>query len=452
VDEDDGQILGRGAGGIAIQLLTALGGAANPRVRKALIGWAITQEVYVTQKAMRLSRLGKRVYSVAVPGDDALYSDVHRWVVDHLAADKRRALVVRSTKATDLKYLFSATDDGGHKKDPPKIRLFYDGTRQQTVEIDGHRVIVSVERPDGYRGGQGPNERSTDNGLVQRERIVFTCYDGAARDAVLQFLHDLTDQAAARLPRFFIASHWGGWVNRDEIPPRPLDSVVLRAGQKELIVADMEKFLHGEQSYTHWGMPYHRGYLFHGMPGTGKTSIASALANHLGLDVYYIALGAVDNDGTLAELLQGVEPRSVLLLEDIDIVHGAKTRDDAEKKGVSLAGLLNALDGFITPHGLITIMTTNNRAILDTALVRPGRVDVDQHIPCLDREQLDRLLVQFLGTTSDILPNVDLVLDMGITPAEIMGVLKERMDESVTARARALRDFFSELSYETETL
>lgn len=451
MDEDDGQILGRGAGGLALQLLSALGGATNPRVRKALIGWAMTQEVYGTQKAIRQSRLQKRVYSVAVPGDDALYPDVHRWVVDHLAADKRRALVVRSTKATDLKYLYEA-EGGTRRKDPPKIRLFYDGTRQQVVDIDGHRVIVSVERPDGFRGGQGPNERSTDAGLIQRERIVFTCYDGAARDSVLTFLSQLTDQAAARLPRFFIASHWGGWTNRDEIPARPLDSVVLRAGQKELIVADMEQFLHAEKTYNHWGMPYHRGYLFHGAPGTGKTSIASALANHLGLDVYYVALGAVDNDGTLAELLQGVEPRSVLLLEDIDIVHGAKSRDDGDKKGVSLAGLLNALDGFVTPHGLITIMTTNNRSILDPALVRPGRVDVDEHIPCLDHDQLDRLLVQFLGVTADVLPHVDSVLEMGVTPAEIIGVLKEHMDETVVDRTLALQDFFRAVSYETDAL
>jgi chaperone BCS1 len=48
---------------------------------------------------------------------------------------------------------------------------------------------------------------------------------------------------------------------------------------------------------------------------------------------------------------------------------------DGEPGAPTLAGLLNALDGVNTPHGLITIINTNYFEKLDPALVRPGRVD-----------------------------------------------------------------------------
>jgi chaperone BCS1 len=53
--------------------------------------------------------------------------------------------------------------------------------------------------------------------------------------------------------------------------------------------------------------------------------------------------------------------------------------------------MLNALDGVWTPHGLITMMTTNNRDALDPALLRAGRIDVDEELSLLDEEQAARL-------------------------------------------------------------
>lgn len=51
---------------------------------------------------------------------------------------------------------------------------------------------------------------------------------------------------------------------------RPLESVLLEDGIKEKVIEDIEEFLKNAKWYRDMGIPYRRGYLFHGYPGSGK--------------------------------------------------------------------------------------------------------------------------------------------------------------------------------------
>ena len=53
--------------------------------------------------------------------------------------------------------------------------------------------------------------------------------------------------------------------------PRSLESVILKPGEKENLIQDVEKFKTSKKRYCELGVPYHRGYLLYGPPGTGKT-------------------------------------------------------------------------------------------------------------------------------------------------------------------------------------
>ncbi len=56
------------------------------------------------------------------------------------------------------------------------------------------------------------------------------------------------------------------------IKKRPLNSVVLDRGISENLLNDVREFIDSAQWYTERGVPYRRGYLLHGPPGSGKSS------------------------------------------------------------------------------------------------------------------------------------------------------------------------------------
>ena len=198
-------------------------------------------------------------------------------------------------------------------------------------------------------------------------------------------------------------------------------TVVLDPKQKLQVLADMNEYLSPltPRWYANRGIPLRRGYLFYGPPGTGKTSLSFALAGVFGLDIFVISL----LDPTLTEedlsgLFNSLPRRCVVLLEDIDtaglrrpveeaeekkkkedeegkddkkkekkeekkdevtvadLARALKKEGDADKKGISLSGLLNAIDGVASHEGRVLIMTTNKPESLDEALIRPGRVDL----------------------------------------------------------------------------
>ncbi|PUU77938.1 BCS1 N terminal-domain-containing protein [Tuber borchii] len=130
------------------------------------------------------------------------------------------------------------------------------------------------------------------------------------------------------------------WVRCLARPSRPLSTVVLEQKQKEMFVDDIKDYLEPDTQkwYSDRGIPYRRGYLLHGPPGTGKSSLSFAAAGLLGLKIY-------------------------------DTSTEVDTR-------VSLSGLLNVIDGVASPEGRVLILTTNHPEKLDAALIRPGRVDM----------------------------------------------------------------------------
>lgn len=422
------------SGSGALALLQAVGEHGGKRMRRALTAVALAQTARRGVNTWTAKSRMDHQFTISVPGDDALYGAVHAWVLDQLPATRRRAMTARTTRADSDR----AAPIGG-TVEPRRVRLFFDGTRAQSVTIDGHLVRVEVERPQW--AGSGDIEKDERSWRAAMERVILTASSAAGRDAVLAWLEQIAAEQTKRRPRVRIAGKWGGWNYRSDVPARPLHSVVLRDGQRETLLADMTRFLAAEADYTRWGMPYHRGYLFHGVPGTGKTSTASALAAALGLDLYFISIGSLDNDQSLLECLNGVEARSMLLLEDIDVVHGAKSRDDTAG-GVTLAGLLNALDGVPTPHGLLTVMTTNDRNVIDPAMLRPGRVDVEMEMLPLDDKQLAAMCLEMLGPMVRLqLPKLG-ARRSALTPADVVGVFKDHMGDPQEA-ADALAQFLS---------
>ena len=220
------------------------------------------------------------------------------------------------------------------------------------------------------------------------------------------FLHRFVDDVVrCHLQRLGVQSYLftynDGWDWMQGYAPRSLDSVIFEPGEKEHLVEDVERFRKSRQRYQLLGIPYHRGYLFYGPPGTGKTSIVSALTAHFSLSLYSLDL-ANFTDRTLVNAVNEVPANSVLLFEDIDCAKSSKAREisnaqadrkqepNANANGVTLSVLLNVLDGFHAPTGVLFMMTTNRIEVLDEALLRPGRIDYKLYLrKATDRQKVE---------------------------------------------------------------
>jgi len=214
-------------------------------------------------------------------------------------------------------------------------------------------------------------------------------------------------------------------------PKRPLRSIVLDPGIKNLLIDDARDFLESKSWYTERGIPFRRGYLLYGAPGSGKTSMIHSMAGELGLDVYVISLSRVGLDDTsLNEIISELPEKCIALMEDIDAAFQhtvnrepftssePSTNDSSSSSPpppnqggppptssgsrVSLSGLLNALDGVGAQEGRILYATTNKYSALDPALCRPGRMDVHVEFKLASKYQAQELFRAFYLPSDDV--------------------------------------------------
>jgi chaperone BCS1 len=213
-----------------------------------------------------------------------------------------------------------------------------------------------------------------------------------------------------------------GWRVAARKEPRPLSTIILKDGQMDRIVNDMRWFMRNQQYYRHRGIPYHRGYLLEGPPGTGKTSIIAALAHALNRPVAILNLSSVSSDESLFNAVNYAPKGAIIAIEDVDAASGAVEIRNSETKvlskgktSITLAGLLNVLDGSLTPDGTIFVMTTNHPELIDPALIRPGRCDLREVFGYMDEIQQKRMSGLFYDTPISVKAMV--------SPAQMQGIL-----------------------------
>ena len=181
---------------------------------------------------------------------------------------------------------------------------------------------------------------------------------------------------------------------------RTFETIYLPKGLKDELIEDIETFLEPETKlkYQKIGRKYKRISCLEGLPGSGKTSLITALASYIGYDIAMItpSVGSKFTDLTFKCLLRNLPNKTILVFEDMDALFNQSRNDEANKHAHTFSGLLNGLDGIGTPSGLICFITTNNFNSFDPALKRRGRIDKVYHFDYMTKEQLYDMFKNFM--------------------------------------------------------
>ena len=315
---------------------------------------------------------------------DPAFDWVDQWLCEHHYAQRHARWLTVRTQPVDYKQR-QANPSGDNR---PRI-LFSPAPGKHFLFYRGRLVSVERHRPD-------PNQ-STLAAASVRESFSITIYSRDRRVAQ-QLLEDARDVAMplSRERLSIYRPSYSSWTEQMQRLPRPADSVILREGQMDDLIEDARTFLTRREWYLERGLPYRRGYLLHGPPGTGKSSTVLAIASELGMDLALLSLTSASlDDNELGELLSSVPANAIVLIEDIDCAFIKREQTGDKLSRLTFSGLLNALDGVAAGEGRLLFATTNHPERLDPALVRPGRIDRRDEIGNATREQAKKVFERF---------------------------------------------------------
>ena len=155
---------------------------------------------------------------------------------------------------------------------------------------------------------------------------------------------------------------------------------------KEKLLKDVKLFLQSRDLYQQNGLPFRRGYLFHGKDGSGKMSMALSLAAKLNYRVCSMDLTEKDlTVSCLKQRLRLIPNQCLVLIENLDALSssqkGKKNKMDSSgeedfegsKDRISTTAFCTAIESFEAETSPILIMTSKDRDNIDTKILHPGR-------------------------------------------------------------------------------
>jgi len=220
------------------------------------------------------------------------------------------------------------------------------------------------------------------------------------------------------------------------------------AGSPEIFQECVEvvSYLKNSTIYEKAGAEIPKGILLEGLPGTGKTLLAKAIASEA--EASFISIAASE----FVEIFVGMGASKIrnlfntarenkpciIFIDEIDAVgrqRGAGVNMANDEREQTLNQLLAEMDGFANNEGILVLAATNRRDVLDAALLRPGRFDRIINVPLPDIES--RVKILKVHTKNKILANsVNLNLIAELTSGFSGAQLKNLMNEAAILSAR----------------
>lgn len=331
------------------------------------------------------------VLTVDVADHDVAFYWVQKWLAQH-EYSKRSILLTVSTRVRP------AGDNDRYHPDDDDVLSRRDKRGRKIVDIffspaPGYHILRFKNRWILLHRERRETEGGKNSELAFRETFTLQTI---SRDRTL--MTDLLKEAQniAFPPEeknvSIMRERYSGWTIAQKRLPRSIESVILDEDITRDILEDIETFLNSAAWYKEHGIPYQRGYLLHGPTGNGKTSLVLAMASMYGRDIYISRASATTDDAFQGSMME-VPEHAVVLIEDVDCIFNKREKETDDF--LSFSGFINAIDGVAASDGRILFMTTNHPEKLDSALIRPGRIDRKFHLSDATHSQAERFFLRF---------------------------------------------------------
>jgi transitional endoplasmic reticulum ATPase len=182
--------------------------------------------------------------------------------------------------------------------------------------------------------------------------------------------------------------------------PRARNDDIEKVDWNDLIISQDTKaelssvinLLKNPKSAQQYGIALPKGILFNGAPGTGKTTIARAVATQAGLNFFVLRANEIvskwvgESEKNLTKLFEAAAKSapSVIFIDEIDSLGKKRSQSGAGHSDNLLNHLLQLIDGVLKSDGVYVIGATNRAELVDEALRRAGRLNRVIEIPLPD--------------------------------------------------------------------
>lgn len=277
-----------------------------------------------------------------------------------------------------------------------------------TIDIEDLIIKALAEWNKG-KGGQSSGNRYH----VRRVQ-------GRRRDAGYMNDHSPSGAISNRVPEpsSIEGERYIGWSKDDigqPVSKAPMESLSLPEDVQDS-VGEFKRWKESESWFKSRKVPWRRGWLLHGPPGTGKTSLVRALAQMEDMPIWSFDLASLSNE-EMVEKWRDMQENvpCVALFEDIDAVFDKRTNvHDTKGGGLTFDCFLNCLSGIESADGVFVIVTTNHIEKIDPALgisengvsTRPGRLDRVILMPPLDDACRARIAHRILVDCPELIPDL----------------------------------------------
>lgn len=223
-------------------------------------------------------------------------------------------------------------------------------------------------------------------------------------------------------------------VSMAPLKKREMETLFYDDRVKERVEEHINTFLETKDIYIEKDIPFKTGIMLYGDPGTGKSSLAQAIANKYKSSLVSVDMATFPGLDTtqLKESIEADDKMYIILLEDIDTLFNSLKREDDKKLDKEDKKTINKLLQFLdsptkSPSNVVFIATTNHIENLDDAILRTGRFDIKIEVKPINKETARKMCESFkLGdsTINNILSNCTFPVVQSYLQGEILKAIK----------------------------